>query len=94
MARNVEELERIVAKLNKDVLAWQRWSQEFKNWVINELNQIKAGRPNGTNPLEPVTVKVSSQPDLDEVRMEAMNRRMRSMARDLDIIAAESIFGK
>ena len=94
MAKSVQELERIVMQLNKDLIAWQKWAQEFRNWTVNELNRMKAGRPNGPNPIEPVTVTSSPQPDIRDLQMAAMMRTMKSMATDLDIIAADAMFGK
>jgi len=85
MAKSVQELERIVMQLNRDLIAWQKWAQEFRNWTINELNRMKAGRPNAATP-------VAVEPDERDEEMARMRKRMKYMARDLDIIAANSMF--
>lgn len=88
MAKSVQELEEIVMRLNRDLIAWQKWAQEFRNWTINELNRMKAGRPNAATPL-PVE---ADEPDERDEEMARMRKRMKYMARDLDIIAANSMF--
>ena len=79
--KTVEELEQIVIKLNKDLIAWQKWSHEFRAWTINELNRIKAGRPNAPTQ--------SGQPDIRDLQFEAMLHQMKRMNRELDCIAAD-----
>jgi len=63
----------------------QKWAQEFRKWTINELNRMKAGRPNAATP-------VAVEPDERDEEMARMRKRMKYMARDLDIIAANSMF--
>jgi hypothetical protein len=92
MAKSVQELERIVMQLNRDLIEWQKFCcalrqhiEEFKTWTINELNRMKAGRPNVATP-------VAVEADERDEEMVRMRKRMKYMARDLDIIAANSMF--
>jgi hypothetical protein len=85
--KTLDELEQIVIKLNKDLIAWQKWGHDFRAWVIDELNRIKAGRPNGITPTQP------ARPDRRDLQFEALMHQLKSMNRELDCIAAEQMFG-
>ena len=87
MAKSLQELEEIVMRLNRDLIAWQKWGHEFRDWVINELNRVKAGRPNAPTPVqEPAQ---SRKPDVRDLQMMALLTQMDSMRNNLDCIAAD-----
>jgi hypothetical protein len=88
MAKSVQELEQIVKQLNRDLIEWQKFCcalrqhiEEFKTWTINEINALKSSNLGAGNN--------SSANAMDA----KVARRLKSIQRDLDIIAAEQLFG-
>lgn len=85
MAKSVQELEEIVMRLNRDLIAWQKWAQEFRNWTINELNRMKAGRPTAVTPNHDVQMRRGVR----DAQMEMLMGQLQSMGNDLDCISAD-----
>jgi hypothetical protein len=78
-----------IKELEEKVQLLTEWAKKVPPYINKTVNEIKSR----LDALEQGTAEPAAAPAVDEAYLRRQERRMRQMATDLDILAADAMFG-